>query len=66
MSLTIKFQALIHSCVTKVANKAKLAEKTKRQAFNIMQEVTENEISAGKDPMRLAATVLYMSCIKNR
>ena len=51
-------------CVTKVANKAKLAEKTKRQAFNIMKEVTGNEISAGKDPMGLAATVLYMSCIK--
>jgi transcription initiation factor TFIIB len=29
-----------------------------------MKEVTENEISAGKDPMGLAATVLYMSCIK--
>ncbi len=39
-------------------------KKTKRQAFNIMKEVTENEISAGKDPMGLAATVLYMSCIK--
>jgi transcription initiation factor TFIIB len=51
-------------CVTKVANKAKLAEKTKRQAISIMQKVTENEISAGKDPMGLAATVLYMSCIK--
>ncbi len=51
-------------CVTKVANKAKLAEKTKRRAINIMQKVTENEISAGKDPMGLAATVLYMSGIK--
>jgi transcription initiation factor TFIIB len=50
--------------VTKVANKAKLAEKTKRQAISIMQKVTENEISAGKDPMGLAATVLYISCIK--
>jgi transcription initiation factor TFIIB len=29
-----------------------------------MKEVTENEISAGKDPMGLAATVLYMSCTK--
>jgi transcription initiation factor TFIIB len=29
-----------------------------------MEKVTENEISAGKDPMGLAATVLYMSCIK--
>jgi transcription initiation factor TFIIB len=29
-----------------------------------MKEVTENEISAGKDPMGVAATVLYISCIK--
>ncbi len=51
-------------CIAKVANKTNLSEKTKRQAINIMQKVTENEISAGKDPMGLAATVLYMSCIK--
>ena len=51
-------------CVVRVANKAKLTEKTKRQAFNIMKKVTQNEISAGKDPMGLAATVLYISCIK--
>jgi transcription initiation factor TFIIB len=51
-------------CIARVANKANLTEKTKRQALNIMEKVTENEISAGKDPMGLAATVLYISCIK--
>ncbi|MBV9668848.1 MAG: hypothetical protein JO327_12060 [Nitrososphaeraceae archaeon] len=51
-------------CIAKVANNANLSERTKRQAFNIMQKVTENEISAGKDPMSVAATVLYISCIK--
>ena len=51
-------------CIAKVANNTNLSEKTKRQAFNIMKEVTENEISAGKDPMGVAATVLYISCIK--
>jgi transcription initiation factor TFIIB len=51
-------------CIAKVANNANLAEKTKRQALYIMEKVTENEISAGKDPMGLAATVLYISCIK--
>jgi transcription initiation factor TFIIB len=51
-------------CIAKVANKANLTEKTKRQALNIMEKVTENEISAGKDPMGVAATVLYISCIK--
>jgi transcription initiation factor TFIIB len=38
-----------------------------RLAYNsgkIMKEVTENEISAGKDPMGVAATVIYVSCIK--
>jgi transcription initiation factor TFIIB len=51
-------------CIAKLANNTNLSEKTKRQAFNIMKEVTENEISAGKDPMGVAATVLYISCIK--
>ena len=51
-------------CIARVANNANLTEKTKRQALNIMKKVTENEISAGKDPMGLAATVLYISCIK--
>jgi transcription initiation factor TFIIB len=51
-------------CVVKVANKATIDEKTKRQAIEIMEDVTKREISAGKDPMGLAATVLYISCIK--
>jgi transcription initiation factor TFIIB len=51
-------------CIAKVANKANITEKTKRQAINILQKVTENEISAGKNPMGLAATVLYISCLK--
>jgi transcription initiation factor TFIIB len=34
-------------CVAKLANNTNLSEKTKRQAFNIMKEVTENKISAG-------------------
>jgi transcription initiation factor TFIIB len=50
-------------CIVKVANKANLSEKTKRKAISIMKEVTEKEISAGKDPMGLAATVLYISCL---
>jgi transcription initiation factor TFIIIB Brf1 subunit/transcription initiation factor TFIIB len=37
---------------------------TKRQAITIMKDVAKKEISAGKDPMGLAATVLYLSCLK--
>jgi transcription initiation factor TFIIB len=51
-------------CIAKVANKVKLSEKTKRHAAEIMSNVMKEEISAGKDPMGLAASVLYLSSIK--
>ena len=43
-------------CIAKISNKINLSEKTKRQAINIMNDVTKKEISAGKDPMGIAAT----------
>jgi transcription initiation factor TFIIB len=51
-------------CIAKVANKANLSEKTKRQAIRIMYEVTKKQIAAGKNPMGFAATILYLSCLK--
>jgi transcription initiation factor TFIIB len=51
-------------CIVKVANKVDLTENTKRRAISIMKEVSKKEISAGKDPMGLAATILYISCLK--
>jgi transcription initiation factor TFIIB len=53
-------------CIAKVGNKLKLSEKTKREAAEIMSNVMKEEISAGKDPMGLAASVLYLSSIKNK
>ena len=47
-----------------VANKANLSEKTKRHAIRIMDEIRETQISAGKNPMGFAATILYFSCLK--
>jgi transcription initiation factor TFIIB len=52
-------------CIIKIANRAKLSEKTRRMAMSIMNELVQKEISAGKDPMGLAATVLYLSCLTN-
>jgi transcription initiation factor TFIIB len=52
-------------CIAKVANKVKLSEKTKRHAVTIMSNVMREELSAGKDPMGLAACVLHMSSIKS-
>jgi transcription initiation factor TFIIB len=49
-------------CIVKVANKLSIKEKTKKQAMNIMSEVVEREMTSGKVPMGLAASVLYLSC----
>ena len=56
-------------CIAKVANKAYLSEKTKRQAIMILNEIRRNGddnilYSAGKNPMGLAATILYLACLK--
>jgi transcription initiation factor TFIIB len=52
-------------CIARIANSAKLSEKTKRMAMNTMSNLVGKRISAGKLPMGLAATVLYMSCLSN-
>jgi transcription initiation factor TFIIB len=50
--------------VVRIANELTLSEKTKRQAIVIMYDVIGREISAGKDPMGLAAAVIYLPCRK--
>jgi transcription initiation factor TFIIB len=52
-------------CIVKVANNADLNENTKRRAMDVMNNITKREISAGKHPMAVAATVLYMSCLNS-
>jgi transcription initiation factor TFIIB len=53
-------------CIVGVANRINISEKTKRLALDSMSEIIRTEISAGKNPMGLAATVLYVSCLKNK
>lgn len=49
-------------CLVKLANKTGVNEKAKRYAIDYMKQVIDSNISAGRDPMGLAATVLYISC----
>ena len=49
--------------IARIANKSAISEKTKRIAIATMEEITKNELSAGKNPVGLAATVLYLSCL---
>src|ERR687886_703611 len=52
-------------CVARIASKAGLSEKTKRKALEILKKAEEGKISAGKDPMGLAAAALYVACVMN-
>jgi transcription initiation factor TFIIB len=66
LKLDIKVPSIdLMKCIGKIANKAKLGEKTQRMAMFTMNDLINKEIAAGKDPMGLAATVLYLSCLTN-
>ncbi len=49
--------------VARIASVANLSEKTKRKAMEYLKEATRIEVSAGKDPMGLAAAALYLACV---
>ena len=50
-------------CVARIASISSLNEKTKRKALKFLDEATRIEVSAGKDPMGLAAAALYLACV---
>ncbi len=52
-------------CITRIASKIGVGEKTKRKAVEFLERADESRISAGKDPMGMAATALYISCLSN-
>ena len=49
-------------CVSGIASRAELTEKTQRRAQEILRMARAARISAGKDPMGLAASALYVAC----
>ncbi|MDQ4013326.1 MAG: transcription initiation factor IIB, partial [Thermoproteota archaeon] len=52
-------------CIAKVANKMQLSERITRKGIDIMHTAIRKEASAGKNPMGLAAAVLYISYLSN-
>ena len=51
--------------VTRIANVVGISERTRRDALRIISVVEDVEMSAGKNPLGLAATALYLSCMAN-
>jgi len=49
--------------VSKIASRARVPEKTSRKALEILKKAERAGISAGKDPMGLAGSALYIACI---
>jgi transcription initiation factor TFIIB len=50
--------------LAKIANKAKVSEKTYRSALEMLSTIKSNPISHGKDPNALAVAVLYAACLR--
>jgi transcription initiation factor TFIIB len=49
--------------VSRIASIAKLNEKTKRKAIQILNQAKDTGLTAGKDPRGIAAAALYLACI---
>ncbi len=52
-------------CISRISSKLGIPEKTKRYAVKVLKDAQDRKESSGKDPMGLAATALYLSCVKN-
>lgn len=50
-------------CVSKIASNAHISEKTKRFAMNILKKAKKQNMLAGKHPMGVAASALYIASI---
>jgi len=50
-------------CIARISSKLSITEKTKRYAVKVLKDAQERKESAGKDPMGLAASALYLSCV---
>jgi len=51
-------------CIARIASQTGMSEKTKRHAIKILNKAEETQNSAGKDPMGLAASSLYLASLK--
>ena len=51
-------------CVSRIANKAGMSEKSKREALRILKNAIKDNLVSGKDPMGIAAASLYLANLK--
>ena len=54
------------SYISKIAGNNGVSGKTQGTAIAILKEARRKRVSAGKDPMGLAAASLYIACLQNK
>jgi transcription initiation factor TFIIB len=50
--------------LSRIANRARISEKTLRRAVQMLSIIKVNPVSYGKDPNALAVATLYAACLK--
>ncbi len=63
LKLTVPVPDIINTII-KIANNLHVSETTKREAIRIFDILKEKELTVGKNPNTVAATVIYMAGIK--
>ena len=53
------------SFIGRIATRIDVSEKTKRDAIKLLAEAEKQMITSGKNPMAVAATVVYVAAVKN-
>jgi len=51
--------------INRIASNAMISEKIKRDALEILSKITKKETLTGRNPLGVASSVLYLSCIAN-
>lgn len=51
--------------INKIASHAMISEKIRRDALEMLAKITKKEIHVGRNPLGIASSVLYLSCIVN-
>jgi len=65
-SLDLKLESYDSSeFVTRIASVAQISEKTQRGALSILSDAKEKGVTEGKNPVAMAASSLYLSCMMN-
>ncbi len=64
LDLTVESYNSAHF-ITRISSSTGVSEKTARYALQLLEKTKENGFALGKNPVALAATVLYLACIAN-